>query len=375
MKVLMLLSNPFTHDPRVYNEAKSLVKAGHDVTVLGWDRKGKNIPSEKRDGVKIIRSYNTAFMKMLPHDFFRFRYWWNQGYKDALKLHKKHSFDVVHCHDFDTLPIGVKLKKKTGIKLVYDAHEIWGYMVAVDLPNIIVNYFLEQEKKLLKKIDGLIIAEDKYADYYKGLTNKNITSILNCKHLISKDYQPQKNKIFTLLYLGSLDENRFLIELAEVVKDIPDVKCIIGGMKGRSAYHETLVKACLKAKNVTFIGKIPMEEVVPMTKQSDVVVCMIRPFNINTKWATANKQFEAMVCGRPIISTKGTRSGEITDENSCGLVVDYNKKELKNAIIKLRDSPKLCEELGRNALKAAVNKYNWKIEENKLLNFYKKLKV
>lgn len=40
MNSLMTLSNPFTHDPRVYNEAKSLVKAGHEVTVIAWDKNG-----------------------------------------------------------------------------------------------------------------------------------------------------------------------------------------------------------------------------------------------------------------------------------------------------------------------------------------------
>lgn len=30
----------------------------------------------------------------------------------------------------------------------------------------------------------------------------------------------------------------------------------------------------------------------------------------------------------------------------------------------------LCEKLGRNALKAAINKYNWKNEEKKLLRLY-----
>ena len=38
----MILSNPFTQDPRVYNESKSLIKAGHKVTVLGWDKRNEN---------------------------------------------------------------------------------------------------------------------------------------------------------------------------------------------------------------------------------------------------------------------------------------------------------------------------------------------
>jgi hypothetical protein len=53
MKILMLLSNPFTHDPGVHNEAKSLVVAGHSVTVLAWDRKKENLPEEQNEGIKI----------------------------------------------------------------------------------------------------------------------------------------------------------------------------------------------------------------------------------------------------------------------------------------------------------------------------------
>jgi len=39
MNILMTLANSFTHDPRVYNEARSLVKNGHNVTILAWDKK------------------------------------------------------------------------------------------------------------------------------------------------------------------------------------------------------------------------------------------------------------------------------------------------------------------------------------------------
>ena len=44
--VLMLLSNPFRPDPRVHREAKSLVNAGYEVTILCWDRK-QRYPTEE----------------------------------------------------------------------------------------------------------------------------------------------------------------------------------------------------------------------------------------------------------------------------------------------------------------------------------------
>ena len=122
--------------------------------------------------------------------------------------------------------------------------------------------------------------------------------------------------------------------------------------------------------NVIFLGAIPFYKVIPTTMNSDPVLCMIYPNYINNKIASTNKQFEAMVCGRPIICTEGTRSGDITEEEKCGIVLEYNKESLKDAIIKLRDSPEFCKKLGRNSLDAAINKYNWKNEEKKLLNLY-----
>ena len=99
---------------------------------------------------------------------------------------------------------------------------------------------------------------------------------------------------------------------------------------------------------------------------------MINPNDINNKIASANKQFEAMVCGRPIICTKETRSGDITEKEKCGLVINYSKDSLRGGIIKLRDDNDLCKKLGENALKTALNKYNWGIEKSKLLKLYKK---
>ena len=151
MNLLMILSHTSAYDPRIYNEAISLIKADHKVTILEWDKKNKNSPFEVKDGINIAKSYNTEFMNLLPYDIFRMHFWWCKGYNDAVELHKKNHFDVVHCHDLDTLPIGVKLKRKFGLFLVYDAREIWGYMVEKDLPKCWTNYYIRKEKRLIRQ--------------------------------------------------------------------------------------------------------------------------------------------------------------------------------------------------------------------------------
>ena len=373
MKILMILANPFTHDPRVYNEAISLIKKGHKVTVLAWDKRKENPSLETKDGIEIIRSYNSKFMSFLPYDIFRLHFWWYKGYKDALELQKKKHFDVIHCHDLDTLPVGVKLKKKLGIPLVYDAHEIWGYMISRDLPKIWANLYLFLEKGLIKNVDEIITVNEPLEDYFKSITNKPITIIMNCKPLQGTKYEPTKNNVFRIIYIGTLEKPRFLLELIDVVKVISNLECIIAG-GGNSKYIEALKNKCKKTQNVKYIGKIPMDQVLPMTKKADVIICMTSPDDPNNSRALANKQFEAMVSGRPVICTKGTYPGEFTLKNKCGLSADFNKQSLKEAIVELRDKPKLCEELGKNALKAAIEKYNWKKQEEKLKRAYEKIK-
>ena len=372
MNILMILSNPFMVDPRVYKEAKSLVDAGHKVSVIVWDRKNDYEPESIVDGIKIIRIHNKGIMKILPNDLFRNRFWWKRAYRKGLDLYKTNfKFDVVHCHDLDTLQSGVWLKKKLGMKLIYDAHEIFAYMIARDLPKFIVNYALSMEKKLVKYVDNVITAEVNYNYYFKSLDCDSITTLLNCKDLIIEEYQPPENDVFTIVYIGVLNRSRFFPENLEAIGNIKNVKFIIAGKK-ENMYHE-IENMSKNYSNIKFLGPIPYHQVIPYTIGANLVLCMIKSSDINNRIASANKQFEAMVCGRPIICTKGTRSGEITRNAECGLVVDYTKEALSKAIIKLRDSPELCEKLGRNALKAAINKYNWEIEEKKLLKLYEKI--
>jgi len=372
MKTLMIVTNPFTHDPRVYNEAKSLVEEGYNVTVLAWDRNKESPEKEVIDGIEVNRIYNSILMKIIPYDIFRMYFWWKRAYEEALELHKKSHFDVIHCHDLDTLLIGIKLKKKLNLPLIYDAHEIWGYMLEKDLPKLFCYYYIKKEKRLINNPDTIITVNEPLKTYFKSITKVNVNIIMNCKFLENKNYIPPKNDKFSLLYIGYLSKSRFLLELVEIVAKLPDVHLIIGG-SGKTKYVDALENKCKKIKNVDFIGKVPMENVIPMTKKSDLIICMTSPNDPNNSRATANKQFEAMVCGRPIICTKDTYPGVLTEQLNCGLAADFNKESLRDAILKLKNNHKLCKELGKNALKAAIEKYNWKKQEEILFDIYRNL--
>ena len=376
MNILMFVSNPFTNDPRVYAEAKSLVKASHEVTVIAWDKEKQNPPRQNWDGIEVVRSSTRLTLK------YGFASWlWNgcnlllwqrQAYRLALILHKERRFGVIHCHDLDTLAIGIRLKGKLRLPLIYDAHEIYGYMMARIFPLRVASIFLWLEKCLVRKVDRIINVHEAQNRYFSMITDRPISIIMNCKPLQSTEYQPLNNENFTLLYIGVLHRVRAIPMLVQAGKELPGVRCLIGGI-GLPTYVQALKEACSKTSNVTFLGRIPFNEVIPMTMEADCVFFMVNPEDLNDRIALANKQFEAMVCGRPIICTKGTYSGEVTEQEEVGLAVEYSEQALKEAIISLRDNPDLRERLSRNALKAAITKYNWQKEEEKLLELYESL--
>ena len=82
-----------------------------------------------------------------------------------------------------------------------------------------------------------------------------------------------------------------------------------------------------------------------------------------------------MVAGRPILVTKDTYAGNLTDVLQCGVTVDYNAMSIRKALLMLRDNPDLCEIFGRNALNAAIKEFNWKMQKQKLINIYNSFKI
>jgi len=92
----MFLSNAFTHDSRVYAEARSLIKADHSVTVIARDRERIHPRKDILDEINIERvrplpslegnKFIQPFKILLNGMNLLLTQW--QMFRCALKLHK-----------------------------------------------------------------------------------------------------------------------------------------------------------------------------------------------------------------------------------------------------------------------------------------------
>ena len=65
---------------------------------------------------------------------------------------------------------------------------------------------------------------------------------------------------------------------------------------------------------------------------------------------------------------------DIPEKYNIGLTSEYNENDLKEAILKLKNNPGLRENLGKNALKQAIERFNWEKQEEKLVKIYENLR-
>lgn len=371
MKVIMLLSNPFKPDPRVYKEAKTLVKYGHEVTVLAWDRECRLPKTEVINGIKVRRIRQKApygkFLSLVP---LMFMFWFR-----CLAFLLKEKFSIVHCHDFDTVIPGLiaaKIKKRW---VIYDVHDYYPSMVVKNVPNFIIGALEGLERIALNHADHVITVNEKLGGFLLRRSTTKVTYVMNCVDLV--EYKPATKRLsghLKILYIGALTKNRGIEHMIEVISGLNNVTLTIAGY---GAEKEFLIKKIPRdCKNIKFIGEVHPPKVPNLMTGYDITFALYDPLIPNNRFASPNKLFEAMAGEMPIIVSDGTVMGEIVRKEKCGLIVKYGDLDrLRDAVMELQRNVDLRRELGENGLKAAKREYNWELMRERLTSLYEGLEV
>lgn len=384
----MVLGHDIMHpylDPRVYKEAKSLVKHGHNVTVVCWPRRIENLPEwEDYEGIKIRRVTH----KLAPKEVsILIRGMQFQKLKRKMVntiVHLKP--EVIHCHDLETLPIGIKVKKKLRIPLIYDSHEDWP---ALESAQSRMWGFVTKilERWYLRNVDVVVTISENLANKKFRRYGQRTIVVFNTRplnELIQKYNKNKKQELRNMLgldandfvvgYIGALSKHRGLDVLIHSLKYIPSkhVKVlIVGGLKDEISPLENFAKGCGVEDRVYLTGKVPYKEVMPYFGILDVGVILFQPLP-NHFIAVPNKLFEYMGAGVPLIVSNFPEMGRIVKEGRCGITVDPTQpKEIAKAIMSLKENPNRMKEYGLNGRKAVEREYNWEKQEEKLIKLYK----
>ena len=364
MKVCHLTSVHTRYDTRILlKECYSLATNGYEVSLIVADDLG----DELKNGVKILDVGKNNFGRLS-----RFTRTTRKVYRKAVRI----DADIYHFHDFELIPFAYLLKLK-GKKVIYDAHE--------DLPRQLLSkpYLGKVSKKILsfliEKIENffvsrftvIITATPFIRERFLKL-NIHATDINNFP-LLEELHDPINDniKINQVCYVGGITEIRGIDSLINACEKINGTLVLAG--KFSSQQLEQRIRSLKGWKNVDYRGHINREEVKQLLSESKagIVTFLAEPNHVNSQ---PNKMFEYMSAQLPVICSNFELWKSIVEVNNCGFCIDPNDPNaISNKINLLLEDDSKVSNFGKNGRKAIVKKFNWSIEESKLLKLYKNL--
>ncbi|RLA50657.1 MAG: glycosyltransferase WbuB [Gammaproteobacteria bacterium] len=136
-----------------------------------------------------------------------------------------------------------------------------------------------------------------------------------------------------------------IIEAAELLRQREDIVFL---MAGEGAERKRLASEITKRglENITMLGQLPKEDMPRLWSVSTVSLVLLRKLDLFLT-VIPSKIFESMAMKKPIIIGVDGESKEIINDARAGIAIKpESATELAAAIIKLADSPALCQKYG-----------------------------
>ncbi|MFC4446025.1 glycosyltransferase [Castellaniella denitrificans] len=136
---------------------------------------------------------------------------------------------------------------------------------------------------------------------------------------------------------------------------------------------EARLRASVEWSRVQAWGQQGRTGVRQVLARSSIGLVTLHP-TVNYVDALPIKMFEYMAAGIPVIASDFPLWRSIIESAGCGICVDpLDPKAIARAIDELLAEPDRAVQMGRNGRQAVLDRFNWSIEEEKLLDFYQAL--
>lgn len=400
MKVLQLCHKiPFPlHDGgawSLYHNATGLINQGIDLKILAirtpQNPSGKgDIPRDFREKARFESSRVDTRVK--PHkalgnlfrdqSYFLERFWSENWNAHLIQVLQKEKFDIIQL---EHLYMGLYLKpirKYSRARVILRPqnveNQVWQrYLTGPINPfkkqylQIATNRLLKFEMQMAKAVDGIIAISDADADTFREYSPETpCTSVpigFDFTTIGTYDMYKQFENFPVFYHLGSMDWmpniqgiKWFIEEVMPLVTTVyPEFVFRIAGKKMPEWFFHR------QSKNLVADGEVTDSQLYHSNK-SIMIVPILSGGGIRVKI------IEAMALGKTIISTTiGAEGIPCTDQEN--ILIADTKEDFSIQIKKCRDSKELCQTIGRNAQKLALENFDCNVTAANMVLFYERI--
>ena len=356
-----ITTTPQTSIPRLLRESSTAVAMGIKPYIIAQGE------SYEEDGISFIgvKTENNRLKRML----FTSR----QIAKEARNINA----DIYQIHDPELLPFALKFKK-LGKAVIFDSHEFYGIQIELKsyipkfLRKIVSKIYLCYESYICNRIDAVLsVCTIDGIDYFNSKSQRSvILSNLPDVAIFQSTSLTNVARRKAVIYAGLISESRGISNLLKAIESIECDLILCGPIV--SGEYRNLIKGLPGYKKVDYRGVISRDEVIRELNKSSVGISTLLHVGQYSRIDTLpTKAYEYMAIGLPVIISNTAYAKKMVEEYKFGVVVDpYNIVEISEAIKDLITDEEKARTMGINGRKLAIDKYNWREEEKKLIRLY-----
>jgi glycosyltransferase involved in cell wall biosynthesis len=282
---------------------------------------------------------------------------------------KEERFDVIHVHDWMTVPAGVKAKSTAAKPLVYHAHAL-----EFDRSGENVNQKIyDMERYGMEKADFIIAV----SHYTKNMITRRYGIRPDKIDVVHNAVSPRDSKVDVpekrrkekiVLFLGRITHQKgpdYFVEAASrVLHEMPDVMFVMAG--SGDMLHQMILKVAQLGigRQFHFTGFLRQADVERIFAMSDLYVMpsVSEPFGISP--------LEAIQSGVPVIISKQSGVAEVL---RTAMKVDFwDVQTLADKMIAILKYPALRRTM-KEGHREELKTIHWKNAAQKIIRIYEKL--
>lgn len=329
---------------------KGLSAAGYEIHLVSFEKSDRFLAHKKH-----IRTVcNESGIIWHPQDYHN-----EGGLKKTLRqvwkmkrvtryLHDRHQFDIVHCRSYISAIAGLMMKRKFGVRFVFDMRGFWAdervdgglWNLKNPLFKTIYNYFKRKEKQFLNEADYVIsLTENAKKEIHSwNLKTKPQIEVIPCcvdmelfnpKNISVEESEKYKSELhinpdaFVLGYVGSIGTWYMLPEMLDyfkiLLKQKPDACFLFITGEAKEKIKQAAEEKGIPSKRI-IVKSVLHYQVPAMIALFDASIFFIRP-TYSKKASSPTKQGEIMAMGVPIVCNSGVGD---TDE----IILKYHAGEI-----------------------------------------------
>lgn len=351
-------SNLYT-DQRIEKVCRTLFEHDFEVELIGNDWGGAEEMQRPYPFSRI-----TLHTKTLKMAYFEFNV---KLYKHLLAKADQHT--ILLANDLDALLPNYLVSKKLNIPLVFDSHEIFSEMPAVQ-GRFTQKIWRFLQARLLPNIKYMMTASHSYANWFQKKYGVHAVVVQNAprKYFVTQSLPENNPKI--ILYQGVINPFRGIDKAILAMHHLDHVIFKIAGDGPRRKEYEELVIAENLQDKVQFLGKLLPQYLKQITLTADVGMSIEENAGESYQFSLPNKVLDCIQARVPLILAQLPEMQNIKNQFNIGeLIKDHQPKNIADAISKVLQNGRknYLEELDK-----AAEQLCWENEETKIVDIFLK---